>query len=103
MILIREIYNNNNSENFLFYPCEIGQKKSNHHQTTILFKFSISKNVTETNPVKLASVLILIREIYHKNKSENVTNFLVLIQRLSQKPNESHAKSNPCQVKFKPS
>ena len=46
--------------------------KKNNHQTTILVKFSIFKNVTETNNFLLASILILIRKIYHKNKSEIV-------------------------------
>ena len=44
--------------------------KSNH-QTLILFKFSISKNVSETNLNVFASDLILIREFYCNNKSGN--------------------------------
>ena len=42
--------------------------KSNH-RTLILFKFSISKNVSEANLNVFASDLILIREFYCNNKS----------------------------------
>ena len=51
-----------------------------NHQTTILVKFPISKNVIETNTLLLASILILIRETYDKNKSENVAIYPLLIQ-----------------------
>ena len=73
MILIREIPHNNKSENISFFPESSNEKweiKGNY-QTTILLKLSISKKITEIILQMIASVHILIRVIYHKNKSEN--------------------------------
>ena len=68
LILIRKVYCNNKFKKISFYLASSKRNrwKENNHQTKILVKFSISKNVTKTNNFLLASVLILSRKIYHK-------------------------------------
>ena len=86
------------------------RRRRSNHQTTILVKFPISKNVIETNTLLLASILILIRETYHKNKSENVTiSPLLIMSRPNSRlfhskpgPSAIHAKSIPCLFKSTP-